>query len=78
MTSAEYEQFKALFTIRRTDKFWSGTWSDMTIEQSLMRQMKVHGGFMQGRGTTDSALEKWVASIPYCCLIGKNFLLLLI
>jgi hypothetical protein len=24
------------FTIRRTDKFWSGTWSDMAIEQSLM------------------------------------------
>ena len=24
-----------LFTIRRSDKLWAGTWSDMTIEQML-------------------------------------------
>lgn len=36
------------FTIRRTDKFWSGVWSDMTIEQTLMRSMKATGGLTHG------------------------------
>lgn len=29
-----------LFTVRRTDKAWSGIWPDMTIEQTLMRGLK--------------------------------------
>ncbi|KYN02063.1 hypothetical protein ALC62_07132 [Cyphomyrmex costatus] len=33
----------------RTDKFWSGIWSDMTIEQALMRSMKTQGGLTHGR-----------------------------
>jgi len=32
------------FTIRRTNQFWSGNCSDMTIEQTLMRSMKTIGG----------------------------------
>ena len=32
------------FTIHRNENlFWSGTWTDMTIEQSLMRSGKTHG-----------------------------------
>lgn len=40
MTTDEYEKFtiKGYFTIRRSDKFWSGISSDMTIEQTLMRR----------------------------------------
>lgn len=46
MTAEEYELFtrKGYFTIKRSDKFWRGTWSDMTIGQSLMRTMKCLGG----------------------------------
>lgn len=33
MTKEEYEKFfqQSYFTIRRSDKFWTGVWSDITI-----------------------------------------------
>ena len=35
------------FTIHRNENlFWSGTWTDMTIEQSLVRSGKTHGGLV--------------------------------
>ncbi|KYM95812.1 hypothetical protein ALC62_13539 [Cyphomyrmex costatus] len=49
-------------TIRRTNKYWSGIWSDMTIEQVLMRSMKSSGGLTHGRGISDSVLSKWILS----------------
>lgn len=65
MDEAEYEQFvNGGFTIRRTDKFWSGIWSDMTIEQFLMKAFKDIGGPTRGRGMTDSVISKWLMSTP--------------
>lgn len=63
----EYECFtsKGYFTIRRSDKFWCGTWSDMTIEQSLMKTMKSLGGLTHGRGIKDSVLSKWTLGMVY-------------
>ncbi|GBO01717.1 hypothetical protein AVEN_1095-1 [Araneus ventricosus] len=60
MTDEEHELFttKGYFTIRRSDKFCCGTWSDMTIEQSLMRTMKCLGGLTHGRGVKESVLSK--------------------
>lgn len=74
MTKNEYEQFvtNGFFTVRRKDKFWSGTWSDMVIEQSLMRQIKTRGGLCQGKGVSDASLAKWIAGIPFCHLISEN------
>lgn len=42
MNIVEYDNFckKGYFTIRRSNRFWCGVWSDMTIEQVLMRAMK--------------------------------------
>ncbi|KAG0724934.1 hypothetical protein GWK47_039566 [Chionoecetes opilio] len=54
------------FTIRRTDKFWSGNFSDQTIELELMRLLKTYGGIARGRGITDSTLNKWVHAMPRC------------
>ncbi|XP_063235988.1 uncharacterized protein LOC134538524 [Bacillus rossius redtenbacheri] len=54
-----------MFTIRRSGKFWSGTWSDMCIEQCLMRPMKAVGGLTHGRGITDSTLSKWILGTPF-------------
>jgi hypothetical protein len=76
ITPKEYEEYvqKGYFTIRRSEKFWSGIWSDMTIEQTLMRSMKSSGGLTDsmkssgglthGRGMTDSMLTKWVLGMP--------------
>ena len=46
MDPTDYEKFVTYgyFTIRRSEKFWSGIWSDMSIEQTLMRTMKCTSG----------------------------------
>ncbi|KAH9633048.1 hypothetical protein HF086_000408 [Spodoptera exigua] len=66
MSPDYYEKFvkEGLFTIRRTKKHCSGTWTDMTIEQSLMRSMKTSGGFTRGRGYSEDVLGKWVLGLP--------------
>ncbi|KAL4105063.1 hypothetical protein QTP88_020338 [Uroleucon formosanum] len=48
------------FTVRRSNKFNCGTWSDMVIEQSLMKSMKSEGGVSRGRSTQESVLSKWI------------------
>ena len=68
MSAEQYYAFtkRGYFTIRRTDKFWSGNFSDQTIEQDLMRLLKTSGGMAHGRGITDSTLSKWVHAMPRC------------
>ncbi|GBM86309.1 hypothetical protein AVEN_248206-1 [Araneus ventricosus] len=58
MGAEEYEKFttQGKFTIRRTFKSWFGTWSDMTIEKSLMENMKPFGCLTHGRCVNDSEL----------------------
>lgn len=50
MPAEEFKKFvtDSFFTVRRTDKFFSGTWTDMVIEQDLMRAIKVSGGLKNG------------------------------
>ncbi|KAK4873709.1 hypothetical protein RN001_013069 [Aquatica leii] len=66
MDPVEYNKFtsEGYFTIRRTRKFWSGIWSDMTIEQTLMKTMKSSGGLTRGRGITDTNICSEVQT--YC------------
>ena len=58
MTQDECQEFSSSgsFTIRRSAKLWAGVWSDMTIEQVLMRAMKSSGFLTHDRGLIDSAL----------------------
>lgn len=51
------------FTIRSTEKYWSGVWSDMTIEQMLMRSMHAAGGLTHGRGMKDSVINQWIHAL---------------
>lgn len=62
MNENEYELFttEGFFTIRQTEKFWSGVWTDMTIEQVLMRSMKTQYGLTHGHGMTESTFTKFV------------------
>jgi hypothetical protein len=53
---------EGLFTIRRNATlFWSGTWSDMIIEQSLMRSGKAEGGLINITHK-EAARTKWLLS----------------
>ena len=40
-----YEQFTkhAYHTVRRSDRYWAGLWTDLTIEQLMMRSIKSRG-----------------------------------
>lgn len=51
MPAQEFKRFvtDSFFTVRRTANFFSGTWTDMVIEQDLMRAIKVSGGLKKGK-----------------------------
>lgn len=68
MSPENYEKFvsEGMFTVRRTNNFWSGTWTDMVIEQNLMRSIKTTGGLTHGRGFTNSSLARWIAGMSVC------------
>ena len=74
MGEAQFRSFTedGYFTIRRTDKFWDGNFTDQTIEQVLMRMLKVPGGLAHGRGINDSTRTKWVHVIPRCIPICNS------
>ena len=55
---------RGFFAVRRSDKYWCGIWTDMTIEQVLMRSLKTSGGLTRWRGISPSAIAKWVHSMP--------------
>ena len=77
MSTDQFEQFttSGYFTIRRSEHFWGGNFTDQTIEQELMRFLKTSGGMTQGSGITDSSLMKWVHAlqhtIPICDALEK-------
>lgn len=58
-------------TGRRADTFWSGVFTDMLIEQDLMRIMSIEGG-MIGRNITESTLARWILAMPYTNEIVKE------
>ena len=53
---------KGFHTVRQSDRFWSGIWSDMVIEQDMMRSLKTSGGLTRGRGMTESSRSQWVST----------------
>lgn len=66
MAKDQYEKYTACgyWTIRRSHRFWSGGFTDQTIEQVLMRMLKVRGGLAHGRGITTSTQAKFVHALP--------------
>lgn len=65
LTPEQYLKFttSGYFTMKRSDRFWSGVWSDMTIETTLMRSFKSRGGITGGRGVSHSVLSKWLVGM---------------
>ncbi|KAL4720304.1 hypothetical protein ACJJTC_001834 [Scirpophaga incertulas] len=63
MPANEFKKFtdEGYFTIRRTNKFWSGIMSDQTIEQTLNRESKICGGICK-RGANDNVAARWTMS----------------
>ena len=57
-------------TIRRSDRLWVGLWSDLVIEQVMMRSIKSLGGFTRGRGF--SKRLQWVYTAQECATIHET------
>ena len=54
------------FHVCRSSRFWSGLWTDLAIEQVMMRSIKSRGGLMRGRGMTESVLLQRIYSMHKC------------
>ena len=62
-----FEQFcNGFHSIRRTDRFWAGLWSDLVIEQFMIRSIKNRGGLTRGRGMAESTRDLWVGTMHKC------------
>ena len=74
MPEDQYKTYvkEGYFTIRWSHRFWSGIFTDQTIEQVLMRSLKAPGGLAHGRGITDSTQAKFVHAIPKCIPICNS------
>ncbi|KAL7307868.1 hypothetical protein TKK_0000187 [Trichogramma kaykai] len=61
MNDEEFHNFttNGYWTSRRSDRFYSGIFTDQTIEQTLMRLCKLEGGLFK-RGVTESVAYQWI------------------
>ena len=55
--------------IRRSERFWAGLWTDLVIEQVLMKSLKSRGGLTRGRGLTESVRALWVNAMHMCATV---------
>ena len=69
-----FDQFanKGYHCVRRTDKYWSGLWTDLTIEQTMMRSIKNRGGLTRGRGMSASVKHLWVSTLHQCAAVHQS------
>ncbi|KAG1670492.1 Sulfotransferase family cytosolic 2B member 1 [Nymphon striatum] len=67
-----YHQFQeGQHDVRRSGRFWAGLWSDLVIEQTLMRSIKSSGGLTRGRGFEENVRHLWVSSISYTAAVHE-------
>ena len=68
-----HDQFmsKGYHAVRRSDRFWSGIWTNLFIEQIMMRTIKYRGGPTRGPGFTESVRILWVYSMHKCASMHR-------
>ena len=65
-----YSKFMEGFhTVWRSDRFWAGLWTDLTIEQVMMRSIKSRDGLTKGRGVIESLRTTWIKTAHKCSSI---------
>ena len=58
--------------VRFSDHEWSGTWTDITIETTLMCEAKSSGGLNRGRFRNESAHKSWVQTLNHFSFIHQE------
>ena len=67
-----YEQYiVGHHTVRRTEKKWSGIWTDLAIEQILMKSLKGRGGVID-KGLTENVLRVWTKTMHRCAEVSDT------
>ena len=54
---------KGRHAIKRSERFWAGLWSDLVIQQVLMRSVKSREDLSRGRGMYENARTIWIHSM---------------
>ena len=64
-------------TIRRSNSYWAGLWSDLVIEQVMMKSIKSRGGLAgrgrgmtEGGGMTEGVRHQWVHTNHACAAVN--------
>ena len=57
---------KGYHIVCRIDRYWNGLWTDLIIEQVMMRSLKSRGGLTKGRDVTESVRTLWISSMHRC------------
>ena len=58
------EQFNiGKHAVTRSNRYWAGLWSDLVIEQTLMRSVKSRGGLTRSRGMKEGTRHLWAMSL---------------
>ena len=50
----------------QSNRYWAGLWTDLIIEQVMMRSIKNCGGLTRGRGMTESVRLQWIYTMHKC------------
>ena len=58
--------------VRFSDHEWSGTWTDITIETTLMCEAKSSGGLNRGRFQNESSHKSWVQTLNHFSFIHQE------
>lgn len=67
-----YQQFvNQEYTVKRTAKNFTGIWTDLATEETLMRSIKLRGGLTEGRGMTKNVRHLWVLGLSYSASIHE-------
>ena len=65
-------QFEAgRHAVRRSNRFWAAIWSDLVIEQTLMRSIKCTGGLKRARGFGENVRNLWTMSIGFSATVHE-------
>ena len=67
-----YTSFQdGLHVVRRCDRYWAGSSTDLAIEKVLFRSVKPCGGLTRGRGMSESQRLIWLVSRPVCANVNN-------
>ena len=55
--------------VRRSNRFWAEIWSDLVIEQTLMRSIKCSGGLTRGCGFGEIVRNLWTTNVGFSATV---------